>query len=434
MRILAVDDDAQFLGSLALLLAEHTVVTCQSGAEGIAALRRTRPELVITDLHMPPPDGFEVLRAACQLAPAPPVIVLTAVNTAQAALEALHLGASDYLVKPVVPSALLSAVAGVQTGKASSESGDSDYGLCGRSESIRLVRQMIPLLARSCEAILVVGETGVGKDLVARAIHANSPRAAGPFIAHNMAATPSELAESVFFGHVRGAFSGATADHAGLFEQADGGTLFLDEIDSFPLALQAKLLRALEDGGFHRVGSGTARRVDVRVIAASETDLRQLVDRGGFRADLLYRLCQIELRLSPLRERVEDIPALAQHFCRELSQGVGQPVRISPEAMDVLLRHSWPGNCRELRHALRSAALMAGGGPVLLVHLPESVRSGGAQRGREVLSLEAVERQHIARVLERAAGNRSLAARLLGIDRGTLARKLGPSVPDKPRG
>jgi DNA-binding NtrC family response regulator len=280
-----------------------------------------------------------------------------------------------------------------------------------------------------------MGETGTGKELLAVAMHAHGPRRAGPFVAHNMAATPAELAESLFFGHVRGAFSGATADHAGVFEQADGGTLFLDEVDSFPLALQAKLLRVLESSRVQRLGAATERSVDVRVVASAPTELGEMVVRGLFRADLYYRLRGLELSLPPLRERAEDIPLLARHFVAELGRETGAEPRLTPAVLECLVQYSWPGNVRELRNALRSAALLAGPSPIQQCHLPSSVerRAGGEGPGGGATMLAEVERAHIRRVLERVQGNRSLAARLLGIDRGTLARKLRQYDDGPPR-
>jgi DNA-binding NtrC family response regulator len=261
--------------------------------------------------------------------------------------------------------------------------------------------------------------------LLARELHERSRRSAGPFVTHNMAATPADLAESLFFGHVRGAFSGATSDHAGLFEQAHRGTLFLDEVDSFPPALQAKLLRVLESGRARRVGAAEDRDVDVRVIAAAAEDLGRRVTGGCFRADLYYRLRQLEVELPPLRERPEDLPDLVDRFLEEIEPVPGRRPRFSPAALEALRMHAWPGNCRELRHAVRSAVVLAAGGVVQPGHLPKSVLAT-ARAGSHAApaSLAAVERDHILRVLEQAGGNRSLAARLLGIDRGTLARKL----------
>jgi DNA-binding NtrC family response regulator len=369
-------------------------------------------------------DGFAVLRAANDIEPPVPAIVVTALDTARSALEALKLGAADYLMKPVEARELEAAIDRLSP-LAPPETGGT-YGLVGGSQAMVRVRRLIPLLARSRESVLLTGETGTGKELLAHALHAHGPRAGGPFVAHNMAATPSELAESVFFGHVRGAFSGATSDHAGLFEQAHLGTLFLDEVDSFPLPLQAKLLRVLESGRVQRVGSATERTLDVRVIAASSVDLGRMVAHDRFRGDLYYRLRQLEAALPPLRDRFEDIPALIARFLAEIETDSGIRARLAPASLEVLMRHRWPGNCRELRSAIRSASLMAAGGTIQPAHLPAAISGRAADAPAESRpgTLREIEREHILRTLERCSGNQSRAALALGIDRGTLARKL----------
>jgi DNA-binding NtrC family response regulator len=428
LSILAVDDDEDVLRYVTgVLERDHQVTACSSGEEALRQLGLKRFDLVLADLNMPPPDGFELLRIVQTMSPPPPVVVITAMDRARAAVEALRLGARDYLIKPAEPDEIRAAVARVaaaaDTGGAR---GGEDFGLVGESPSMRRLRQLIPLLARSSEMVLVLGETGSGKELLSRALHEHGPRRDGPFVVHNMAATPAELAESIFLGHVRGAFTGAASDHSGLFEQAHGGTLFLDEVDSFPLALQAKLLRVLETHYVQRVGSATERDIDVRVISSSAVDLGELVTRGAFRADLYYRLRQLEVVMPPLRERPEDIPGLARHFLAELATQTDHVSQLAPAAMDQLMLHTWPGNCRELRNAVRSAALLAGDGPILPGHLPRSLQQArpGDTGALAPSALRSVERDHILQTLERAGGNRSRAARLLGIDRGTLARKL----------
>ena len=425
MRILVVDDDPGALRALGMMLErDHEVVACGCGASAIAALKECPVDLVLTDLGMPPPDGFDLMRVIHELEAPPPVAVITALDSARAAIEALRLGASDFLVKPAAREEVLEVVRRIAERRAGGAAAPV-AGLVGGSPLLARVRAMAPLLARCRETVLILGETGTGKELLAQALHDLGPRRDGPFVAHNMAATPGELAESVFFGHAKGAFSGATADHAGLFEQAAGGTLFLDEVDSFPLGLQAKLLRVLEGGRMQRVGSGAERVVDARVLAASATDLGEMVAAGRFRADLYYRLRQLEVTMPPLRDHLEDVPALVQHFLADVASTTGQTPRVTPEAMDRLTRYAWPGNCRELRNAVRSAAVLAGPGPIQPGHLPAALRGSGAAAGPAPPStLQAAEREHIRQMLERAGGNRSLAARLLGIDRGTLARKL----------
>lgn len=429
MRLLIVDDDPFALDFLGRLLeADHRVVRCNGGAEALAALDGEAFDLLITDLGMPEPDGFALLGAAQERVPPLPVIVLTAADDARAAVRALKLGARDYLLKPATPGEVRAAVGGAGGAQDAEAADTSDaFGLIGASPVMRELRRLVPLLARSRASVLLQGETGTGKEVAARALHDQGPRAAGAFVAHNMAATPPDLAESLFFGHMKGAFSGAAADHPGLFEQAQGGTLFLDEVDSFPLPLQAKLLRALESERVRRVGAAADRAVDVRVIAATAADLEALVARGGFRADLYYRLRQLELLLPPLRERRTDIPLLVTHFVAELGQGTGLCPRVAPAALERLLGHDWPGNVRELRNAVRSAAVLAEGGVILPGHLTGAITRSTPRRARAAdgpVALRDVEHAHIRRVLEGVGGNQSEAARLLGIDRGTLVRKL----------
>src|SRR5262245_13906252 len=319
-RILVIDDDPGALQFAASALAgEHEVATCLRGDEGIARASEQVFDVVLTDLAMPPPDGFDVLRALTVLREPPAVIVLTATDRAASTLDALRLGARDYVVKPSCEQELQTVIARALSGQARAAEPHA-YGLVGRSTAIRHLRQLIPLLGRSKESVLITGETGTGKEVLARALHEHGPRAGGPFVAHNVAVTPAELAESLFFGHDRGAFTGAHADHAGLFEQAHGGTLFLDELDSLSLGLQAKLLRTLESLRVQRVGGTTDRAVDVRIVAASATDPARLVERGVFRADLYYRVRQLEVELPPLRQRMEDVPLLIGHVLGEYSR------------------------------------------------------------------------------------------------------------------
>ena len=427
MNLLLVDDDPHALSYLSGLLRDaHRVTTCVDGAEALTRLRPRTFDLVLTDLRMPGPDGFEILRAAQALEPPIPVVVLTAVDSARPAVDALRLGARDFLVKPASPEEIAATIARVERecAPSASDPAEEDSGLVGGSPAIRLVRRLVPSLAASRETVLIVGETGTGKELLARALHARSPRSAGPFVAHNMAATPIELAESIFLGHARGAFSGAASEHPGLFEQADHGTLFLDEIDSFPLPLQPKLLRVLEGGSIQRIGACAERKFDVRVIAASAVDLGPCVAAGAFRADLYYRLRQLEVELPPLRERQGDIAILVRRFLDDIGRETGVAPRVDPAAMSRLLGHSWPGNVRELRNVVRAAAVMAGLDPIRCEHLSRALRTDARPDPQNAGSLRSREMRHILEILDRVAGNQSLAARILGIDRGTLARKL----------
>ena len=423
-RIMIIDDDAGALAFAARALSDsHDVVACLCASTALAQVAASRFDVLLTDLSMPATDGFEVLRSVAQLAEPPPVIVLTAMDRARATLDAMRLGARDYIVKPSTACEIRAAVERVVSGGTGAPE-SAHYGLIGSSPELARLRRMIPLLARSRESVLIIGETGTGKELFARALHDQSPRSSGPFIAHNAAATPSELAESLFFGHTRGSFSGAIADHAGLFEQAHGGTLFLDELDSLPLAIQPKLLRTLEGLRVQRVGGSGDRVIDVRIVAASSVDPGTLVERGQFRADLYYRLRQLEIVIPPLRQRLEDIPELAEHLLAESSREQGHPVALSAAAAGMLKAHDWPGNVRELRHALRGAATLADHGTILPQHLPRILQRVAPRIGSQPHGLADAEHGAILRALESAGGNQSRAAMLLGIDRGTLARKL----------
>jgi two-component system NtrC family response regulator len=439
LNVLVVDDDPNVLAYVDGVLRKcHRVTTCADGGTALARLERQAFDVVLTDLRMPAPDGFDILRAAQALDPPVPVIVLTAVDSARAAVRALRLGARDFLVKPADGEEIAGAIAAVKDRVAGSQaprrSSSGDDGLVGDSAPMQLVRRLIPALAQSRETVLILGETGTGKELLARAVHTRGPRSKRPFVAHNMAATPADLAESIFFGHMRGAFSGASSDHLGLFEQANGGTLFLDEVDSFPFALQAKLLRVLESGNVRRVGSEVGRSFDVRVVAATATELSDQVAAGAFRADLYYRLKQLEVALPPLRERRGDIPCLVGQFLAELEAETHLKRRMEAEAMDRLLAHGWPGNVRELRNVVRSAAVMANADAIGLAHLPAPLRCTREATSPSCLgSLRSFELQHIFDTLDRVGGNQSEAARILGIDRGTLARKLAGVPRDKRR-
>jgi len=441
-RILIVDDDAAFRESLAETLAGlgHEVVEAASGDAALLALRDGRFGAVFLDHRMPGMDGLQTLVAMrAQWARLPPVIVLTAYASSSNTIEAMRLGAFDHLAKPVRRDAVIEVLGRAlrvepARGGSASDAQDGDE-LVGGSDAMREVHKRIGLAAASTAPVLVLGETGTGKELVARALHRHSDRAARPFVAINCSAIPKDLLESELFGHVRGAFSGATADRPGCFRAAHGGVLLLDEIGDMALGVQAKILRALQEGEVTPLGSNRSVKVDVRVVAATHRDLPAEVRAGHFREDLFYRLNVLSIRLPPLRERLADIVALAEHFLR-LAAGPEAPKVLSSEAAQALLRAPWPGNVRELRNAMErcqalvrhrvlSAGDITGAGAMPAHHVAATDSVPEAWLDDELPNaVEKLERAMILRALARAAGNRAEAARLLGIHRQLLYRKL----------
>ena len=437
--VLIVDDDAALRRAVATALTDlgHDAAQAENGESALAWLSRHRADAVLLDLRMPGMDGLEVLRRIRARDNAPPVAVLTAVPTSDNTIEAMRLGAADHLAKPIGRDglqALLERIlprADVPAPSAepvSSREGD----LIGMSGAMREVQKAIGLLADSDATVLLLGETGTGKEVVARAIHRHGRRAKSPFVAVNCAAIPSELLESLLFGHVRGAFTGAVSDRPGSFREAHGGTLFLDEIGDMDLAMQAKLLRSLQERVVTPVG-GKPVPVDVRVIAATHRDLQQAVQDGRFREDLYYRLGVVPVALPPLRERLADILPLAEHFLA-LASEAGAAKRMSSDAASRLLAHSWPGNVRELLNAMKRAATFVRRPVIAASDLDFLVtRPGGVPLDQEPADWlagtlpEAVERVEVAmirRAMEEAGGNRTQAAERLGIRRQLLYQKL----------
>ena len=437
--ILIVDDDAALREGLAETLADlgHRA---EEAPDGAAALRHLggggAADAVLLDLRMPGMDGLEVLRRVRALPHPPPVAVLTAVPTASNTIEAMRLGAVDHLAKPVgrdelagLLARLLLAGAGPDAAAPAAPAGTDE--MVGASRALREVQKAIGLLADTPATVLVTGETGTGKEVVARAIHRHGARAAGPFVAVNCAAIPAELLESLLFGHARGAFTGAVADRAGAFREAARGTLFLDEVGDMPAAMQAKLLRALQERVVTPVG-GRPVAVDVRVLAATHRDLGAAVREGRFREDLYWRLNVVPLHLPPLRERLADILPLAEHFLAEAARPGAAPPALSTEAAARLLAHPWPGNVRELRNAAeRLAALVRR--PVITANdlgflgqaaLPSAEPGPDWLAGTLPEALARLEAAMIRRALEGAGGNRAAAARTLGIHRQLLHEKL----------
>jgi DNA-binding NtrC family response regulator len=438
--ILVVDDEPSARTTLALLLRKrsHHVIEADGVGSAVKVLTEEAFDVIVTDLRMPDGNGLDVLRAAKAHCPEADVILLTAYAGWESAKEAIQLGAFDYFEKGREPDELLHRIdkalreKALQRENANLRAQVRDRygvpGLIAGSAQMAQVLDFVQRVAPTDATVLIQGESGTGKEVIAKAIHHASARARGPFVAINCGALPEALLESEIFGHVKGAFTGASANKKGLFEEAGRGTLLLDEIGEMAASLQVKLLRALQSGEIRPVGSTQAITVDVRVIAATNRDLEQLVHQGAFREDLFYRLNVIPLLLPALRERREDIPLLAEHFLARAGQRLGRPLRMSPAAMDRLLRYPWPGNVRELENAIERSAILARQEVIEADDLPPHVRGdialGPAPSLEREQTLAQSERAHIIRTLERCGWNHSRAAETLGIGRTTLWRKL----------
>ena len=442
MRLLIVEADADVRQSLALLLGESGYVV-ETEADPARALSRATTEdfeLILCGIKLPGMDGLSFLRRLRAEGGNALVIMLSEQGAEDAALAALREGAYDYVAQPFQPDEVVMAVRKaeererlrreVETLRSNVGIGAVKELVVSQSPAMRDVLELAARVARHNTPVLITGESGTGKEVIARAIHRMSPRNERSFTAANCGAIPEQLLESELFGHTKGAFPGATTDHAGLFELADGGTLFLDEIADVSPGLQAKILRVLEEGQVRRLGGRDARKIDVRVLAATGRAVEQAVERGEFRSDLYYRLNVVRLHIPPLRERPEDIPELVTHFARQMAQRLGHPVSITPGALTALTHHSWPGNVRELRNTLERAAVLGVGGPLDSKDFALSNGTGSGQNGAPNGSLdlraqvEAVEREVIQRALQTSKGNRRQAASLLGISLRTLFYKL----------
>ena len=439
-RLLIVDDEPLARGTLALLLRKrgHHVLE----ADGLAATTKRLGEdvfdLVVTDLKMPDGDGLDVLRAVKAQAPGTEVILLTAYAGWRSAKEAMRLGALDYFEKGDDPDELYHRIDKALNERALRRENENlreqlreRYGLPGliaRSPAMHDVLDLVARVAPTDATLLIRGESGTGKQVIAKAVHHASPRAERPFVAVNCGAVPETLLESELFGFIRGAFTGAVASKRGLFEEAHGGTLFLDEVAEMPATLQVKLLRTLQSREIRRLGATQPTTIDARVIAATNRDLAAMIGDGRFREDLFYRLNVIEVVLPPLRERREDLPALAEHFAGRSAARLGRELRLAPETVERLLRYPWPGNVRELENAMERAVILARGTSVTPEDLPPHVAAGLNLGSSPVLPRQATlaetERDLILQTLERFGRNHSAAAEALGIGRTTLWRKL----------
>jgi two-component system response regulator HydG len=434
-NILLVDDDRAFRFSTAELLRQdgYNVTAAADAAEAVAALERTKFDLMLLDLRMPGIDGVALVEVLRQRGEGVPILMISGFGTVDAAVRALHLGADDFLTKPVEPDVLSARVAELLERRPSVSAADEGAppGMVGRSARMREVFDAIRTVAPTQTTVLVTGETGTGKELVARAIHELSPRRSGPFVPVNCASLAEGVLESELFGHVRGAFTGALRDRQGLFQSADSGTIFLDEIGDVNATVQQRLLRVLQEREVTPVGATRPVRVDVRVIAATNQDLQAAIAVGRFREDLFYRLNVFRIDVPPLRERRRDIPLLVEAALERMAHARGDERRqsCSPFAMRMLQAYDWPGNVRELLAVLESAAIRASGGRVEAQHLPAEVRAaiggeaGAAERYREG-GADDDERAAIVAALEDAGGVRARAAELLGMGRTTLWRKL----------
>jgi DNA-binding NtrC family response regulator len=437
--VLLVDDDDAFRTVIAgeLRARGFAMTTAATAAEALARAAADRPRVVLLDLRLPDGDGLDVLRALLERQIGAEVIILTGHGTIDTAIGAIRLGAFDYVAKPCPIAELELRIQKALERRSLVErnlvlegaftpAGGGDE-VCGRSERFLETLRLLERVAPTSATVLILGETGSGKEVMARRIHALSTRAARPFVTVECAALQEDLLQSEIFGHERGAYTGAVRAKAGLFEVANGGTVFLDEIGEVNLATQVKLLRALETSTFRHVGGTEEIRVDVRVIAATNRDLGKLVAEGRFRDDLLYRLDTFRLEVPPLRERRADIVPLFDHFAARLDRAPGGHT-LSPEARAALERHDWPGNVRELRHAVEHALIVCEGPTIELQHLPRALRAATQPADPdlepELPTLVELERQHIARALKLFGGHRARVAHALGISERNLYRKL----------
>lgn len=443
-RVLIIDDETAILDTLRILLKRDgfEVTTAASGREGLEALRTLRPDFVLTDIRMPGISGIEILEAAGELDPLMPVILMTAQASLQSAIQAVNQGAFHYIQKPFSNDELLMicrrAAESHQLRRENQalkreirrrDARESNRPI-GRSRIFREVLKLAETVAPTDSTVLITGESGTGKEVVARYLHTLSDRGNGPFVSINCGALPENLLESELFGHIKGAFTGAVRDKQGLLVAAGGGTFFLDEVGEMTPAIQVKLLRALQEREVVPVGATEPIPVDVRIIAATHRDLEEEIRRGSFRSDLYYRLNVITMHLPPLRERLEDIPVLAEFLLARFAGTRGkEPQRLSTEASAALQAYDWPGNVRELENALERAAVLTSGEEISLEVLPGRLRD---RKSRPLVSeklpanptLEVIERAYILWVLEAEGGNKTKTAETLGIDPSTLYRKL----------
>ena len=445
VKLVVIDDDRQHLELVQAALADqgleiHAVDDPQRGLE---LVKRLRPQVVLLDLTMPGVHGMDLLEQMVEIDPGTDVILMTGHYSTQSAVEAIQKGACDYLEKPLQIEKLRQRLGqltedakrrqhGMKLEKNLAENFEFE-GMIGRSPLILELFAMIRRIAPHFRTVLVTGPTGGGKDLVARALHRNSPAQKGPFVAVNCSSITETLAESELFGYVKGAFTGALQDKVGVFEFANGGTVLLDEIGDMPLTLQAKLLRVLENHEIQRVGSPVTRQVDARIIAATNRNLRELIRQGSFREDLYFRLSMVELAVPSLAQRPEDLLLLERHFFQSFATQYGKRFTgLTRRAQALLARYDWPGNVRELENVIGHACMMTESDALDIRDLPARLREQGTAAAVDdgLSSLEQIERTHTQRILERVAGNKVRAAEILGISRTQLYRIMRGTVTE----
>ena len=451
--VLVVDDERGIRESLIGVLQDegYGVEAVESGEQCLESLSKRKFDLVLLDIWLPGMDGITTLEKIQALGTPPTIVVISGHGTIETAVRATKLGAFDFIEKPLsIEKTLLTVKHAIEQLRLTAQNRDlrealqGKYRIIGDSVPMKALRQQLGLAAPTTGRVLVFGESGTGKELVAHVLHALSPRAEQPFVEMNCAAIPEELIESELFGHVKGSFTGAVEDKVGKFEQAHGGTLFLDEVGDMSLRTQSKVLRVIEEQRFTPVGSGNTITVDVRILAATNKNLEEEIQKGNFREDLFYRLNVIPFFVPPLREHAEDIPALANYFLAEFTRSYGRRLKhFVPSAMEVLLRYHWPGNVRELKNLVERIVIMVAGERIERRHLPQSLQHDPARSGaprsasRGFSSLQearaAYERDYILRKLEENQGNVSRTAEVLGLERSHLYRKmksLGISLGD----
>jgi len=436
IKLLVVDDEAIVRESLRDWLSDvgHQVLTAENGPQALEIIKREKPGIVIADLVMPGMDGIELMKRAKEISPDIEVIIITAYGSIPTAITAMREGAYDYIEKPFCPERVELLIEKLVEHQELIEENLSLHrrleeryrfeNIIAKSPKMQRVIEVIKVVSKSNATVLITGDTGTGKELVARAIHSQSYRKDKPFVAVSCAALPESLLESELFGHEKGAFTGAHAQRRGKFEIANRGTIFLDEIGDMSANIQVHLLRVLEEKEFTRVGGNELIKVDVRVISATNKDMKEAIANRQFREDLYYRLNVVNIELPPLRERKEDIPLLAQHFLKKFSVENQKGITdFSPEATDFLLKYEWPGNVRELENAIERAVILTKNSCIEVADLPQEslTMTHSASSGKD---LGEVERNHILNILNETGGNYSEAARILGISRMTLYNKI----------